>query len=518
MEHDPQRTRSAPRPGLPDHQIKAFLDAAPDAMVIVASDGTIAFVNTQAEVMFAYSSAELVGRPIEVLLPERFRSRHPTHRAAYVPSPRPRPMGAGLELFGLRKDGTEFPAEISLSPVWTEHGLFASSAIRNITGRKAVERELIEARKEAERANRAKSAFLAAASHDLRQPLQSLTLLAGVLSRAVPPGSKAGVAVAEQAQALHSMAALLNSLLDISKLEAGAVKPDIADCSVRAIFDRLRAEFAGLAAAKGLELIVEDGDDVVRTDPTLLEQIIQNLIANAIRYTSEGWVRLRCLSAAGAVRIEVLDTGIGIPANELEPIFEEFYQPARPSGQRKEGLGLGLSIVRRLTSLLGHELEVKSTVGSGSCFTVGVPRGNAPQPLAQPVPARATNAGPNGHLVLVVDDEPAVADATAMLLGVMGFDVIVAADSEQANRRLLERARTPNLLICDFHLDRGETGIDAIRAIRETAQQSVPAILVSGDTSSAMPKALQRIDGGCHLLSKPVDADELLDLVARLLD
>ncbi|HLF12707.1 MAG TPA: PAS domain-containing sensor histidine kinase, partial [Gammaproteobacteria bacterium] len=294
-------------------EFEAFLDAAPDAMVIVDSEGTIAFVNTQAEAMFAYSRAELIGQPVEVLLPERFRNHHPTHRTGYFLSPRPRPMGAGLELFALRKDGTEFPAEISLGPVQTEHGLFVSSAIRDITDRKTVESELIAARKEADTANRAKSAFLAAASHDLRQPLQTLTLLGGVLSRAVPSGSKAADAVAGQAQALQSMAELPNSLLDISKLEAGAVKPDIADCPVQVIFERLRGEFTALAAAKGLELIVEDCDDVVHTDPTLLGQIIRNLVANAIRYTGDGWVRLRSLGLAAAVRIEVLDSGVGIP-------------------------------------------------------------------------------------------------------------------------------------------------------------------------------------------------------------
>jgi CheY-like chemotaxis protein/anti-sigma regulatory factor (Ser/Thr protein kinase) len=312
------------------------------------------------------------------------------------------------------------------------------------------------------------------------------------------------------------MAELLNSLLDISKLEAGAVKPDIADCSVRAIFERLRGEFTALAAAKGLELIVEECDDVVHTDPTLLGQIIRNLVANAIRYTGDGWVRLRSLGLAAAVRIEVLDSGVGIPVNELDLIFEEFYQTPRPSGQRREGLGLGLSIVRRLASLLGHEVEVESKVGAGSCFAVRVPRGAGQEARTYPSQPRVTLPAPNAGLILVVDDEAAVADATAMLLGVMGFDVVVAADSQQAKERLRNAGRTPNLLLCDFHLGRGENGIDAIRAIREATQQSVPAILISGDTSSAMPEARQRIDG-CHLLNKPVDADELLDLISRLL-
>ncbi|HEY9182733.1 MAG TPA: PAS domain-containing sensor histidine kinase, partial [Gammaproteobacteria bacterium] len=345
---------------LPDDQIKAFLDASPDAMVIVDDGGRIVFVNIQTEAMFEYPRAELVGQPVELLLPERFRDRHASHVCSYSVAPRRRPMGAGLELYARRKDGTEFPVEISLSPVTTARGRFVSSAIRNVTDRKAIERQLIEARQSAERANQAKSAFLAAASHDLRQPLQTLSLLTSALGRVVPSDSKAATAVANQSEALRSMAELLNALLDISKLEAGVVKPDLTDCSVRQIFTRLRHEFAALAEAKGLELIVEDCHDVVRTDPVLLGQIIQNLVGNAIRYTRQGWVRLRCIASLHAVQIEVADTGIGIPAEELELVFDEYYQTSRKIGEARQGIGLGLSIARRVAALLGCSLDVTS--------------------------------------------------------------------------------------------------------------------------------------------------------------
>jgi PAS domain S-box-containing protein len=501
---------------LADDLSKDFLEAAPDAMVIVDPKGAIAFVNSQTEALFGYGRDELVGRPVEVLLPERFRRIHARHRDTYSESPHTRRMGDGLELFALRKDGTEFSAEVSLSPVPTRQGLFVSSAIRDVSERKAIERQLVEARDMAERADRAKSAFLAAASHDLRQPLQTLMLLSRTLSRTVPSDSRAAAAVASQAEALRAMSKLLNSLLDISKLESGNVRPDVADCAVSAIFAELRAEFASLAEAKGLELVIEDCDAVVRTDPTLLSQIVQNLLGNAIRYTREGWVRLRALSAAAqTVRIEVLDTGVGIPQHELALIFDEFYQSARPPGQAREGLGLGLSIVRRTADLLGHALEVTSTVGEGSCFAVSVPRVGAAAARERPQLPEKASAMPGG-LVLVVDDDSAVADATALLLGTMDLEVMVAAGADHARRTLLERGVEPRLLICDYHLGTASNGVDAIAAIRGACGREIPAILVSGDTSSAIASRLEAVTR-CHLLSKPVDADELMSLVERLL-
>jgi len=499
---------------LPDRYLRALLDAAPDAMVITDHHGAIIFVNAQTETLFGYGREELVGKPVEILLPEQLRPSHPRHRLSYQQAPRVRPMGSGLDLRARRRDGSEFPVEISLSPLDTGQGLLVSSAIRDVSERRLVQQQLLAARNDADRANRAKSAFLAAASHDLRQPLQTLTLLAGVLERTVT-GSTALKAVKTQREALESMADLLNSLLDISKLESGAIRPDVEDCSVREIFNRLKAAFAEQAEAKGLRFIVHECEDVVRSDPGLLEHMIQNLVANAIRYTCEGTVMLRCLHDTMFTRIEVQDTGIGIAAEDRDAIFEEFRQLGRKPGSHREGLGLGLAIVHRLSTLLGHPVEVESEPGRGSCFRVTVPRGGVAvrgqrYDTSHPVARRVSG------LVLLVDDDPDVASASQFLFELEGHEVLVASCATEIARLIEQRARIPDVVVSDYHLGDSGTGIDAIAAVRSLAGRIVPAILVTGDTSAQIDEAVERV-GHCRVLNKPVSPDRLLGELSQLL-
>jgi CheY-like chemotaxis protein len=288
------------------------------------------------------------------------------------------------------------------------------------------------------------------------------------------------------------------------------VKPDIEDFAVQEMFDELCVEFEEQARLKDVDLIIESCDEVARSDPSLVGQILGNLISNAIRYTRGGVVRLRGLYEAAGIRFEVSDTGLGIAAEELENIFQEFYQ-LDTGTSRPEGLGLGLSIVRRTAQLLGHPLAVRSKPGEGSAFSLTAPRGERRRVLA----TKTEDSGLRNvadALILIIDDESSVADATRMLLTVEGFEVLVAACQREALDCLSKR--TPELLIVDYHLRNGETGIEAIRGIRETSRLRIPAILVSGDTSDVnLPSDLEDLG----FLTKPVDTEELLNNIRRRL-
>jgi PAS domain S-box-containing protein len=481
---------------------KTLLELAPDATVVVDNEGVIVFANAQIAQTFGYSPTELIGRSVETLLPERFRAAHPRHRAAFSTKPRSRPMGASLSLSGLHKNGREFPVEISLSPVRTGAELLVVGAIRDATLRRDAENLLVEA-------NRAKSRFLAAASHDLRQPLQTLNLLNRVAVRQTGGNATLHGLLDRQQRALDSMSALLASVLDISKLDSGAVAPDPVVCPLAEVLERLRSDFEPQAADRGLTLTIAPTDEAADTDPELLRRLLGNLLSNAIRYTDHGSVAVSCSAQGSVLYIEVRDTGVGIDAGQLERIFEEFYQVDR-GAQRPEGLGLGLSIVRRLSALLGSTVTVESALGEGTAFTVRVPRGRMLEDASAATPPATPRS--DGH-VLIIDDEPAVAEATSMLLELEGFAVDIASSRSEA----IEHARTrpPDIILSDFHLRGGETGAGVVTAIRELLGRSVPTIFVTGDTGkSALAAAL---DERTRVLSKPVRADELLAAVRQSL-
>jgi PAS domain S-box-containing protein len=501
---------------------RSALESAPDAIVIADAAGNIIFVNQQVSALFGYAPWELNGLAVECLLPERYRARHVHHRARFSSDGRMRPMGAGLELFARRRDGTEFPVEISLSPIWDGDRTLVAAAIRDVTDRKRIEAELVAARESADaarevadRANLGKSRFLATASHDLRQPLQTLALLNGTLRRMVRDPDSAE-ALARQEQAIAAMSRLLNALLDISKLESGAIKPEPTDFTVSQLFEELRAEFAGLAANKGLELNIEPCGDRAHSDPALVEQILRNLLSNAIKYTRAGCVAMRCLHEAGIVRIQVLDTGIGIPTDQLPFIYDEFYQIGVGPNAVREGYGLGLSIVHRLVKLLELQLQVESEVGKGSTFSLDLPAGAA-RASDRPVDRDEARTPPRPKLaphVLVVEDDPAVLDATRMLLKVEGFRVSLASSLAEAVQKANEHSDI-DVIVSDYHLGNGETGTDVIASVRRILGPRLGAVLVTGDTSTAVKEL--RHDERVRLASKPIRAEELLALTRVLL-
>jgi PAS domain S-box-containing protein len=486
---------------LSDELSKDLLELGPDATVVVDAQGSIIFANAQVARTFGYSPAELDGLPVELLLPERFRGTHAAHRARFAQQPKPRAMGEGLTLFGRHKDGHEFPVEISLSPVQSAEGPFVVAAVRDATIHRDTEQVLLEA-------NRAKSRLLAAASHDLRQPVQTLTLLNQSALRHAGPNAKLAEILRQQQRALDTISQLLASVLDVSKLDSGALKPAIVDCALGDVFDRLRSDFEPLADAKGIRLIIDATAEAGHTDPELLRRLLGNLLSNAIRYTASGRVQMTAVPDGDEVIITVRDTGVGIPSDQLGKIFEEFYQVDRGS-QRPEGLGLGLSIVKRLAALLGHRIGVESIVDRGTAFTARLPRVALAATAAQG--NRPGAAAPTKGTILIVDDEAAVAHATSLFLELEGFDVRVANGKDEALTHL--KSTVPDVIVSDYHLRGVETGADVVAAIRVQLRSNVPAIFVTGDTSK-IANAETKL-GHAVLLSKPTNVDELLGAIHR---
>ena len=492
--------------GESDVFFRNLLESAPDAMIIVDDSGKMLLVNRQALEMFGYQRDEMIGAPIEILLPHSVRVGHVSQRAAYTENPSLRPMGEGRDLVGLRNDGSEFPVEISLSPVQTNDGRFISSVIRDVTVRRQMEMDIKAAHGAAERANKANSAFLAAASHDLRQPVQALSLLNGALRRTVKD-ERALQMVEMQDASLTAMTNLLNSLLDISRLDAGAVKPEWEEFPMQRLIDRLSAEFSRQAQSKGLAFISESCESVVRSDPNLLAEVITNLVSNAIRYTDKGEVQMVCVERDGQCQLKVSDTGIGIEPEQLDAIFREFHQVKSP-GASKEGFGLGLAIVRRLTDLLDHRIDVNSSPGKGSQFTLSLPVviGGA-DTVQEDVEVTAPGLEGSG-LVILIEDDVNVADAWGLLLEAEGYRVATAASAKEARALIKHLDEQPVLLISDFHLLDGSTGVEAVSLIRKFYDAEIPAFIVSGDTSKVVKDA--RMLDNCTLMSKPVDTARLL--------
>ena len=494
--------------------IRSVLESAPDATIIVDLSGTILFANSYTAKLFGYEH-DLIGSNIEMLLPHRYRESHAAHLRRYMARPQPRPMASGLELFARRRDGTEFPVEISLSPAHCEPEPLVVAAIHDMTPHIRIESELRAARAEAERANLAKSRFLATASHDLRQPLQALSLLNATLRRQVA-GSDALDTIAQQSAAIDTMGRLLNALLDISKLESGAITPVIECFPVAALFEQLRTEFAEVARTRGLALIVRPSATTVRSDVSLVAQVLRNLLSNAIKYTERGSVTLACRKDADAIRVDVNDTGIGIPGEQLAYIYDEFYQVGVCSNESRNGYGLGLSIVQRIVKLLHLRIDVKSQVGMGSTFSITLPPGG---PLAEVAPLETPGERPRERTgtqprILLVEDDIAVRNATRMFLKSSDCRVSTAASVAEALDRVAEDPDI-DVIVSDLHLADGESGIEAITAVRKAVGRNIGAIIMTGDTSAVI-RGLA-LDARMRIASKPVHADEMLRLLQELL-
>ncbi len=392
----------------------------------------------------------------------------------------------------------------------------------DVSERNRVRQELRGAVRQAEQANAAKSRFLASASHDLRQPLQTLTLINGLLAPLVV-GVRAQQLVARFDRTLGSMTGMLDTLLDINQIDSGSVRVEIVDLPVGPLLQRLRDEFALHAEAKGLTFHVVASTRIVRSDLALLEQILRNLISNALKYTTKGSVLLGCRHDRGKLRIEVWDTGIGIQADKIDDVFEEYRQIDNAAGERNRGLGLGLAIVRRLGALLGHPIRVQSWFRHGSVFSVEVPVVESPtrpdqtRPAPEPAlgglvaeaPAQRTGA------ILLVEDELDLAALLAEYLTSLGHHVVTAENGAAALALMAEGAIRPDLVLADYKLPGLMNGLQLGTALRTTLGVGLPIVILTGDIST---DTLADVAAGrCVKLNKPVQLDALASLIQQLL-
>jgi two-component system, sensor histidine kinase len=387
-----------------------------------------------------------------------------------------------------------------------------TSVLRRLEGSNEA---LVVAKDEAERANLSKTRFLAAASHDLLQPLNAARLSISVLSELQATDDARSLA-GQIDQSLQTIEDLIKTLLDISKLDAGVVKPEVRAFPLDDVLSMLEASFAPQAAAKGLKLKVRPCGLLVRSDPMLLLRVLQNLVSNAVRYTDSGGVVVGVRRRGTQCFIDVVDTGSGISENERDTIFEEFYRGAAAAGGTHTGLGLGLAIVQRTVQALGHSLVVKSEIGKGSTFRLDMPHVGAVARGAhaaaeQPVGAQTAT----GAIVLLIENDRDVREATARLLERWSCRTLMAHGLNDIAPLLAELKRPPDVVLADYHLDDGQTGLAALEEVRRLAGRDIPAVVLTADHSTAV--AADVLAAGCELMHKPIKPAELRALMTHVL-
>lgn len=355
---------------------------------------------------------------------------------------------------------------------------------------------------EAEQANIAKSKFLAAASHDLRQPLHALTLFTSVLDESIqyPKVRKVVDQIKASVDALQN---LFNALLDISRLDAGVIQVEKSDFYLQPLLDKLANDFNPLAKEKGLRIDCPASSYAVRSDLTLLERILRNYISNAIRYTNSGVITVACITDGENITIKVSDTGLGITQENQQVIFDEFHQLGNPERDRSKGLGLGLAIVHRTAKLLGHSINVESQPGKGSTFSVSVPQAERVEDnLTEKTDSSFDAQHVGNELIVVIDDEASIRDGMQSLLEQWKYNVISAADKEEVLTLLRQQSRTPDGIIADYRLREHKTGLEVIQAIHTEYNNKIPALVVTGDTSADELREVNK--SGFEVLHKPV--------------
>lgn len=373
--------------------------------------------------------------------------------------------------------------------------------------------EVTVAKEKAEQANLAKSRFLAAASHDLRQPLQALGLIMESLRLRLADQAPMQKLIQQGLVSHNALSELFNALLELSRLESNQQEIQRADFNLLDMLDSIVNEFKPMAAEKGLVMSLAGDDCVVNTDPVMFGRIIRNLLTNAIKFTEQGTINVSVQALQDQVKVAVEDTGIGIEPQDQEKVFDEYHQVSNKARRREEGIGLGLSVVKKICELLGHEIHLESTPGKGSIFTLTMQKGD---------PSRVVTAKPvvefdiSGLNVLVIDDNQGVLDAVSNLLSDWGCEVSVASSIDEALALVEQQSLRPAFILSDYRLEEVSTGIDAIEAVCSRLDRNIPGLLMSGDSDPDLMNQIRH--RGYHLLRKPVKPAHLRKAIKQLID